>query len=144
MTDRGSKHGASGQPRKREEQHAAGRTERESGAAPETRPGTEGRSQDRSGPRGSDIDRMALESPKSDWVSSTDPAAGDPITPEERNAQDLLGHESVRDAALEGPGGLDDNPDDERRSAYERRPVQPDAHEQPPTIDEVENREERR
>lgn len=126
-------------------------TDRESNASSRAQHGSQQRRDEQQGAqqrdeqqRRDEIDRMALESPKSDWVSSTDPAAGDPITPAERNAQDLLGHKSVRDAALEGPGGLDDSLADQRDASYERRPVQGGKDEDPPTIDEVENREERR
>ena len=63
-----------------------------------------------------EIDRLALESPKSDWVDRSDPAAGDPLTEDEKRGIDLLGHGSERNDAIAGVSGLPENlPDGGRR-----------------------------
>jgi len=61
---------------------------------------------------GSEMDRMATSAPKSDWVEPTAPAAGDPVTEDERRGLDLLGHESERGGAIPGVSGMNDAEDE--------------------------------
>ncbi len=50
-----------------------------------------------------EIDRMAREGGKSQWVGSTDPAAGDPVSDDERRGLNVLGQNDPRgDGAIEG------------------------------------------
>jgi len=52
-----------------------------------------------------DVDRAALNAPKSRWNESDAPAAGDPVSEEEKRGLSLLGGSTVRDGAL---GGVSD------------------------------------
>ena len=58
---------------------------------------------------GSEIDEMALRAPKSQWNETDAPAAGDPMTDDERRGHDLLGRSGVRDEAIPGVSGLNEN-----------------------------------
>jgi hypothetical protein len=67
---------------------------------------------------------MARRGPKSQWVEADAPAAGDPVSEDERRGLDLLGRSSVRDEAIPGVSGLNENLDDAARaggSGAERR-----------------------
>ena len=59
---------------------------------------------------GSEIDEMALRAPKSQWNETDAPAAGDRMTDDERRGHDLLGQSGVRDDAIPGVSGLNENP----------------------------------
>jgi len=67
-----------------------------------------------------DVDRMALEGPKSEWQEANAPAAGDPVSEDELRGLSLLGGSSVRDGALpgvsdpmrDGTGGPHERPSD--------------------------------
>ena len=58
---------------------------------------------------GSEIDEMALRAPKSQWNETDAPAAGDRMTDDERRGHDLLGQSGVRDDAIPGVSGLNEN-----------------------------------
>jgi hypothetical protein len=51
-----------------------------------------------------EIDEMALRGPKSKWQEADAPAAGDPVSEDERRGMDLLGRASVRGGAIAGVG----------------------------------------
>ena len=67
----------------------------------------------RGGSPGADIDAEALRGGRTSWQESTDPAAGDPITEEERRGQNLLGRSDVRDGAIWGTSDEDPQEPDE-------------------------------
>ena len=73
-----------------------------------------------------EIDRMALDGKKSEWVSSTDAAAGDPVTDVEKRGLNIIAQSDPRgDGALEGVSDqkADDVPNSDPidRSGGERR-----------------------
>lgn len=51
-----------------------------------------------------EIDEMALHGPKSKWQEADAPAAGDPVSEDEKRGMDLLGCASVRGGAIAGVG----------------------------------------
>jgi hypothetical protein len=55
-----------------------------------------------------DIDRAALNAPKSKWTEDDAPAAGDPVSDLEKRGLNLFGNSSVRDGALGGPSDARD------------------------------------
>jgi hypothetical protein len=52
-----------------------------------------------------DVDRAALSAEKSGWNESDAPAAGDPVSDEEKRGLSILGGSSIRDGAI---GGVSD------------------------------------
>jgi hypothetical protein len=52
---------------------------------------------------------MALRDPKSQWNETDAPAAGDPMSEDERRGHDLLGRSGVRDDAVSGVSGLNED-----------------------------------
>jgi hypothetical protein len=52
---------------------------------------------------------MALHGPKSQWNETDAPAAGDHMSEDEQQGHDLLGHSGVRDDAIPGVSGLNEN-----------------------------------
>ncbi len=58
-----------------------------------------------------EIDRMALEAPKSEWQERSAPAAGDPVSDEERKGLNVIAQSDPRgDGAI--PGVSDPKQDD--------------------------------
>ena len=50
-----------------------------------------------------EIDRLAREAPKSEWQERTAPAAGDPMTDDERRAHDIVAQPDPRgDGSIAG------------------------------------------
>jgi hypothetical protein len=102
--------------------------------------GTEAEERGRSTRRGgasplTDVDRMALDGPKSKWVESTSPAAGDPLSEDELDGLTLLGHSSLRDDAVpgvsdpirDGSGGPKERPTGEIVGGRKNPPLVDDA-----------------
>ena len=50
-----------------------------------------------------EIDRMAREGPKSEWQERSAPAAGDPVSDDEKRGLNLLGLPDERDEPLTAP-----------------------------------------
>lgn len=66
-----------------------------------------------------EIDEMALHGPKSKWQEADAPAAGDPVSDEEKRGMDLLGRASVRGGAIAGVGEASAESGIDRPSAAE-------------------------
>ena len=50
-----------------------------------------------------EIDRMALEGPKTEWQERSAPAAGDPVSDDEKRGLNLLGRSAESDEPLTAP-----------------------------------------
>lgn len=79
-----------------------------------------------------EVDEMALEGGKTKWMEPSDAAAGDPYTPDDYEALDLLGREGVRGDAIAGVSGLNGMPDLPGRSQGTELPEPPTFRKNPP------------
>lgn len=82
-----------------------------------------------------EIDEMARRGGKSKWQEASEPAAGDPQSPEELAGVDLLGRASVRGGAISGvseasaESGVDRPDTTEPRGARRNPPLEEDVDE---------------
>lgn len=78
-------------------------------------------------PPATEVDRLALDGTKSEWMDATDSPASALPDAEELRGIDLLGRRDVRDGAIEGVGGGSGLENETHSVGRRRNPPQVDA-----------------